>query len=67
MRTRHSPRNQARLWQALGGAMNPAPRRRERLPSRAEARARMVTLPVTQPAQAEEEDDQGYQAQEGHA
>jgi len=40
MRTRRSPRNQERLWQALGGPKKPKAKK-SRLPSRAEARARL--------------------------
>lgn len=40
MRTRRSPRNQERLWRALGGPTEAKPKR-TRLPSRAEARAKL--------------------------
>jgi hypothetical protein len=40
MRTRRSPRNQERLWRALGSPPEPKPKR-TRLPTRAEARAKL--------------------------
>jgi hypothetical protein len=42
MRTRRSPRNQERLWRALGGPPKPKPKR-TRLPNRAEARKRLFS------------------------
>lgn len=41
MRTRRSPRNQERLWRALGNVQKPKPIKRTRLLSRAEVRAIM--------------------------
>ena len=41
MRTRRSPRNQERLWRALGGPQPPTPRRSTPLLSRAAASAIM--------------------------
>jgi hypothetical protein len=46
MRTRRSPSNQERLWRELGDVQKPTKRKRTRLLSRAEARARLFSQTV---------------------
>lgn len=46
MRTRRSPRNQARLWRELGEVKRPLPVKRSKLISKAEYRRRFFTLPL---------------------
>lgn len=46
MRTRRSPRNQDIIWRALGNVQRVTPRKRSKLPSKAEVRAAMFGTPT---------------------
>jgi hypothetical protein len=61
MRTRRSPRNQERLWQALGGTRPPR-RKRTKLLSKAEARARL--FPQGEIEEVQDELPRRYEKQE---
>jgi len=55
MRTRRSPRNQERLWRALGGPQKAKPKR-TRLTSRAEARAKLFPKETAEMTKEEEKE-----------